>query len=130
MAIAAAMGGGMAGMGSAAAQSGGGGGRDQHFSDEFFINDYPQRARFHILKQDNLLNVQEQFNVAIIQRGSFLPPNRKADPGEKKLHLFVECATETGLRNAMRELQRSIDEVTLEVGMNEKERYSKYSVLG
>lgn len=54
-----------------------------HFTGELEINDYPQKARYRVTHRDVIDDVSEKFSVAIISRGSYIPPGKKTE--EKKL---------------------------------------------
>jgi hypothetical protein len=62
------------------------------------VNDYPQKARHKILMNQTKMDLQEEFEVAIIQRGSYVVPGRSAGPTEEKLHLLVEGTNQGQVR--------------------------------
>jgi hypothetical protein len=45
--------------------------------------------------------VQEQFEVSIIQRGSYIAPNRSTQPGEERLHLLIEGTNSQQVRSTV-----------------------------
>ncbi|GLD94599.1 hypothetical protein PINS_up003210 [Pythium insidiosum] len=108
-------------------QSGGDDGDEGHFYEELEINDYPQQARWKVTQRDASERVSELTGVAIITRGSFVPPGRKPNPGERKLYLAIEGPTRAAVLEAKEELQRILDETTLQVGLG-GERYGKYNL--
>ena len=80
----------------------------------------------HQIKMD----LQEEYEVAIIQRGSYVAPNRNPQPGEEKLHLLIEGTNEQQVKAAVREIHRQLEEVTLQIGLQMTgERFGKYNVL-
>jgi ATP-dependent RNA helicase DDX46/PRP5 len=70
--------------------AGGAAEESSHLSEKLVINDYPQKARHKILQHQTKMDLQEEFEVSIIQRGSYIAPNRSVQPGEEKLHLLIE----------------------------------------
>ncbi|KAJ0396804.1 hypothetical protein ATCC90586_009635 [Pythium insidiosum] len=108
-------------------QSGADAGDEGHFSEELEINDYPQQARWKVTQREATERVSELTGVAVITRGSFVPPGRKPNPGERKLYLAIEGPTRAAVVEAKEELQRILDETTLQVGLG-GERYGKYNL--
>lgn len=98
-----------------------------HFVEELEINDYPQQARWKVTQKESLDAIVELTGAAIIGRGSFVPQGRKPNPGERKLYLVIEGSTPQSVQGALRELQRILDETTLQVGLG-GEKYGKYSL--
>jgi len=58
-----------------------------HCSDELEINDYPLQARKKVQARDTLERVVEMTGVAIISRGEYIDPTKKAEPGKRKLYV-------------------------------------------
>ncbi len=54
--------------------------------------------------------------MAIISRGSYIPPNKKIEPGERRLHLLIEGSTELSVKQAKLEIQRALEEETIRIG--------------
>ncbi|CAM9096925.1 unnamed protein product, partial [Ectocarpus fasciculatus] len=116
-----------------------GGGDDEtdyskmHFSAEFEINDYPPQVRRKVTNRQTLDQVSEMTGVAIISRGSYVPPGRKMEPGEVKLYLFIEAPSELQVKQAKLEIQRLLDEEALrvsnQIGGMANSSYGRYSVL-
>lgn len=72
--------------------------------------------------------------VAIIARGSYVPPGKKPEPGDVKLYLFIEAPTELQVKQAKLEIQRLLDEETIRQsnsggGGLTSSSYGRYSVL-
>ncbi|RLN60128.1 hypothetical protein BBP00_00006149 [Phytophthora kernoviae] len=107
--------------------SGADGGGENHFVEELEINDYPQQARWRVTQKEASDSVAELTGVAVIARGSFIPPGRKPNPSERKLYLAIEGPTQASVLDARRELQRILDETTMQVGLG-SEKYGKYSL--
>ncbi|KAF4319453.1 hypothetical protein BBI17_005973 [Phytophthora kernoviae] len=103
------------------------GGGENHFVEELEINDYPQQARWRVTQKEASDSVAELTGVAVIARGSFIPPGRKPNPSERKLYLAIEGPTQASVLDARRELQRILDETTMQVGLG-SEKYGKYSL--
>eukprot|EP01041_Mallomonas_annulata_P000242 gene242-447_t len=103
---------------------------EMHFQDEFEINDYPAQARRKVTHRTALDEVTERTGVAIISRGSFVPPGKKLEPGERKLFLLIEGSSDMQVKQARLELQRLLDEETLRLGANVTGgQYGRYSIL-
>jgi ATP-dependent RNA helicase DDX46/PRP5 len=84
-----------------------------HFSEEIDINDYPAPARKRITQKATLDDVVERTGVAIIQRGNYVAPNKKLEPGEKRLRLIIEASTEIAVQKARAEIMRVLEDETL-----------------
>jgi ATP-dependent RNA helicase DDX46/PRP5 len=112
-----------------------------HFSDELEINDYPHPARRKVTNRLTLDQITDMtgthfhtnycfielsdFNKAIfvinvgtniISRGSFVPPGKKPEEGERKLFLVIEGPTELQVKQARLEIVRQLEEETLRLG--------------
>ncbi|KAI9914359.1 hypothetical protein PsorP6_008485 [Peronosclerospora sorghi] len=90
-------------------------------------------------------SVAELTGAAVIARGSYIPAGRKPNPSERKLYLLrqftlllcdksrlidaraIEGSTQASVIEAKRELQRILDENTLQVGLG-GDKYAKYSL--
>ena len=77
-------------MAAAEGRSGLGAGVPGQASYEFDINDYPPMARRKVTNKQTMDDVCEQTGVAIIARGSYQPPNKKLEEGERRLYLLIE----------------------------------------
>ncbi|KAL4095382.1 hypothetical protein PRIC1_008756 [Phytophthora ramorum] len=87
---------------------------DNHFVEELEINDYPQQARWKVTQKEASDSVAELTGVAVIARGSYIPAGRKPNPSERKLYLAIEGPTQSSVIEARRELQRILDETTMQ----------------
>jgi len=68
--------------------------------------------------------------VAIISRGSYVPPGKKLEPGDRKLYLLIEGSNDMQVRQAKLELQRLLDEETSRLGAAVQSGYGgRYSVV-
>ena len=105
-------GGGGGGGGGTGGGGGGGGGRT---SDELDINEYPQQARFKVLKE-SVKRVEDWAGVSITSRGVYVQPGRAPPLGERRLHLFIEGIGEAVVKQAKTELRRVLEEETLRLG--------------
>jgi ATP-dependent RNA helicase DDX46/PRP5 len=74
-------------------------------------------------------DVIERTGVAIISRGSFVPPGRKLEVGERKLFLLIEGPTEMQVRQAKMEITRMLEEETLRIGASGQTSFGRYSVI-
>uniref|UniRef100_K3WRX2 RNA helicase n=1 Tax=Globisporangium ultimum (strain ATCC 200006 / CBS 805.95 / DAOM BR144) TaxID=431595 RepID=K3WRX2_GLOUD len=103
------------------------GASENHFEEELEINDYPQQARWKVTQKEASDSVAELTGAAVIARGSYVPAGRKPNPGERKLYLAIEGPTRASVVDARRELQRILDETTLQVGLG-GDKYGKYNL--
>lgn len=103
-------------------------GDQDHFCDEIEINDYPQKARWNVTHKGSLTGIQEWCDVAITARGSFIQSGRKAQAGDRKLHLYIEGKSKASVSRAKKEIRRILEESTSEAAP-EQNSYAKYSVL-
>jgi ATP-dependent RNA helicase DDX46/PRP5 len=102
-----------------------------HWVQEFEINDYPREARWKVTQKETTSRMQEEFQTAVTMKGSFFPPGKEPGPGERKVYLHLEAASENTLRNAVLEIQRMLNEETLRVSTRSTIGGShKYNVLG
>ncbi|CAH0473298.1 unnamed protein product [Peronospora belbahrii] len=90
---------------------------ENHFVEELEINDYPQLARWKVTQKEASDSVAELTGAAVITRGSYIPAGRKPNPSERKLYLAIEGSSQSSVIEARRELQRILDETTLQVGL-------------
>jgi ATP-dependent RNA helicase DDX46/PRP5 len=105
--------------------------RASHWVQEFEINDYPREARWKVTQKETTSRMQEEFQTAVTMKGSFFPPGKEPGPGERKVYLHLEAASENTLRNAVLEIQRMLNEETLRVSTRSTIGGShKYNVLG
>jgi ATP-dependent RNA helicase DDX46/PRP5 len=106
-----------------------GGGAGVGVCEELDINEYPQQARWRLMKE-GLKRIEEWCGVAITSRGVFVPAGRSAPPGERKLHLLVEGKSTAAVRQAKTEARRLLEEETLRLGANLDRggAYTKFTV--
>ena len=62
--------------------------------------------------QDALANFQEEYGVAVMQKGIFVPKGETLpDPNEKKLHLVFESESEDRILRAVREMEKGMKDL-------------------
>jgi ATP-dependent RNA helicase DDX46/PRP5 len=88
---------------------------DNHWIQEFEINNYPREARWKVTQKETTSRMQDEFRTAVIMKGSYFPPGKEPGPGDRKVYLHLESTSETILRNAVLEIQRMLNEETLRV---------------
>jgi ATP-dependent RNA helicase DDX46/PRP5 len=110
---------------------------DNHWVQEFEINDYPREARWKVTQKETTSRMQDEFRTAVTLKGSYFPPGKEPTaPGERKIYLHLEATSGTILRNAVLEIQRMLNEETLRVSVKAAtsggsgSSSHKYSVLG
>lgn len=102
--------------------------QSEHPCCEIEVNDYPQHARWKITNKAAMSHVIDMTGATLTTKGTFFPPGRKPQPGERKLYLLVECRTEIELKRARQEIQRVLEEASRDA-RPEKDPYAKYNVL-
>lgn len=104
---------------------------DNHWVQEFEINDYPREARWKVTQKETTSRLQDEFRTAVTLKGSYFPPGREPAEGERKLYLHLEATSGTILRNGVMEIYRLLNEETLRVSAKVSASTShKYNVLG
>ena len=107
---------------------------DNHWLQEFEINDYPREARWKVTQKDTTSRLQEEFRTAVTLKGSYFDANREPGEGERRLYLHLEATSEQSLKNCVLEIQRILNEETLRVGAKASggsgSGSHKYNVLG
>jgi ATP-dependent RNA helicase DDX46/PRP5 len=105
---------------------------NNHFVQEFDINDYPREARWKVTQKETTSRLQDEFQTAVTLKGEFFGPGRTPGEGERKLYLHLEATSERILQNCVQEIRRLLNEETLRVGTKGMSGQSshKYSVLG
>ena len=108
---------------------------DNHWVQEFEINDYPREARWKVTQKDTTSRMQDEFRTAVTLKGSYFAPGKDPPTGERKIYLHLEATSETILRNAVLEIQRLLNEETLRVSSRSgigggAAASHKYNVLG
>ena len=82
------------------------------YSQELDINDYPPQARKKCMQKQFTDELLDRTGVAIISRGSHIPPNVKLQPGEKRLHLLIEGDTEKNVKQAIKDITQLLEDET------------------
>eukprot|EP01132_Coremiostelium_polycephalum_P010951 gene10951-13415_t len=94
-----------------------------HFHDEIEINDYSQAARWKVTHKDALLSITDFTSTVITTKGTFFGPGKTPGPGERKLYLYIEGSSESGVKSAKVEIKKILDEVQA------YDKTGKYSVF-
>ena len=88
------------------------------------------QARRKVTHKNALDDVSEQTGVAIISRGSYVPPGKKLEVGERRLFLLIEGNTDLQVRQAKLEILRMLDEETMRLGASgSSSSFGRYAVL-
>lgn len=75
-------------------------------------------------------DVEERSSVTIIARGTYIPPTRKPELGERKLYLLIQGHSEMQVKQARAEIQRLLDEETIRIGgAGHGGSFGRYSVV-
>jgi ATP-dependent RNA helicase DDX46/PRP5 len=83
------------------------------FTCELDINDYPNVTRGKVLRKDFLENMAEMTQCTVTIRGTFVEPGKKVPLGQKKIHLYIQGNTKTDVAHAYREIKKILDESAL-----------------
>lgn len=67
--------------------------------------------------------------MAIIARGSYIPPGKRLEIGDRKLYLLIEGSTEMQVKQARMEIQRMLEEETIKLGTASLASYGKYGMI-
>ncbi|KAL3921665.1 MAG: hypothetical protein SGILL_002630 [Bacillariaceae sp.] len=106
---------------------------NNHWIQEFEINDYPREARWKVTQKETTSRLQDEFQTAVTLKGSYFGPGRTPSDGERQLYLHLEATGEHILQNCVVEIKRLLNEETLRVsakGSSSASSSHKYSVLG
>jgi len=82
----------------------------QRYSEKLDINDYPQPARFKVMKNSTLNEVCERTQTAITAKGEYIPRGGKPPLGKDKLYLQIEGPDKPSVEVAIIELKRILEE--------------------
>lgn len=103
---------------------------DNHWIQEFEINDYPREALWKVTQKETTNRMQDEFRTAVTVKGSYVAPDKDPPPGERKIYLHMEAAEIVLLQSAVLEIQRLLSEETLRVSAKAAGvGSSKYTVI-
>jgi ATP-dependent RNA helicase DDX46/PRP5 len=88
---------------------------NRHWLQEVDINDYPREARWKVTQRETTSRLQDEFRTAVTLKGSHYAPGKSPGPGERRLYLHLEAASERSLQDCVLEIQRILNEETLRV---------------
>ncbi|KAI3800576.1 hypothetical protein L1987_28667 [Smallanthus sonchifolius] len=100
----------------------------EHYEAELEINDFPQNARWKVTHKETLGPIAEWTGAAITTRGQYIQPGRIPGPGERKLYLFIEGATEQSVKQAKAQLKRVLEDITTQALSLPSAQPGRYSV--
>ncbi len=83
------------------------------FTCELEINEYPASARSKVMKKDYLLSIAELSKCTVTLRGIFVEPGKKASLGQKKLHLYIQGNSKQEVLHAYKEIKHMLDDEAL-----------------
>jgi ATP-dependent RNA helicase DDX46/PRP5 len=101
---------------------------NNHFVQEFEINDYPREARWKVTQKETTSRLQDEFQTAVTLKGEYFGPGREPGEKERKLYLHLEATSERVLANCVQEIKRLLNEETLRVGTKGTSSH-KYNVI-
>jgi hypothetical protein len=83
------------------------------FTCELEINDYPTISRSKVIKKD-FLNSFIDFGCTVTVRGTFVEPNKRIPPGQKKLHLYIQGNSKNEVLRCYKDIKQTLDDSALE----------------
>jgi hypothetical protein len=83
------------------------------FTMEFEINDFPQQARNRAQGKDFVQSILEMTGCKVQPKGQFFEFNRKPGPGQRRQYLYIEGSSKQEVANAYKEIKRFIEEASL-----------------
>jgi len=83
------------------------------FTCELEINEYPAPARGKVMKKDYLTSIAELSKCNVTLRGIFVEPGKKPALGQKKLHLYVQGNSKQEVLQAYKEIKHMLDDEAL-----------------
>ena len=93
----------------------------QNYTCKVSINDYPQYARYRVMNKDTQYSITElSKGVALIGKGTYVPPGTKLPPGVEKLHLVLEATSEIVIKAAVKEINRILEQETMKLATGRK----------
>jgi len=107
------------------------GGIFQKFEEELEINDFPQQARWKVTSKEALAQISEYSEAGITVRGTYYPPGKKVDDGDRKLYLAIESTQELRVQKAKVEITRLLKEELMKLQTSAIQHINKgrYRVL-
>ena len=87
--------------------------RNNIFTCELEINDYPSTARSKVMYKEFLNSIYEMTGCNVVVRGQYTEAGKKPPLGLKKLHLYIQGNTKTEVLSAYREIKKMLDETAL-----------------
>ncbi len=75
---------------------------------ELEINDFPQAARYRVTHKDALSAVMDFSQALISVKGEFVPPNKSAREGQRRLFIRIDSHIEANVERALKEVRRII----------------------
>lgn len=75
-------------------------------------------------------DICERTGVAVISRGAYIPPGKKLEPGERRLHLIIEGSNEMSVKQARLEIVKVLEDETIRISAaGTLSTSGRYSVL-
>jgi len=101
------------------------------YEEEIDLNDFPQQARWRITSKEIIEQVRELSEAGITVRGVYIPPNKKPEEDEKRLHLYIESLSERSIEIAKAEIKRLLKEELIRAESNSyrSQNTGRYKVI-
>ena len=84
--------------------------KNNHFTAELEINDYPSATRTKVSARDFLNSIYDLTGCQVSVRGLHFEAGKRPQFGQKKLYLYIEGSSKPEVANAHKELKRVIEE--------------------
>jgi ATP-dependent RNA helicase DDX46/PRP5 len=84
------------------------------FTCELDINDYPQNARINVSRKAYLNEINELSGCSVTLRGTFVEPGKKPPLGQKKLHLYIQGNSSSDVQSAYNEIKKNLNDAALQ----------------
>ncbi len=83
------------------------------FSCELEINDYPSTARSKVMYKEFLNSIYEMTGCNVVVRGMYTEAGKKPPAGLKRLHLYIQGNSRNEVTSAYKEIKKILDETAL-----------------
>jgi ATP-dependent RNA helicase DDX46/PRP5 len=87
--------------------------KNNQFTSEIEINDYPSTVRSKVSSREFLSSIYDLTGCQVMAKGQHFDVGKNPPLGQRKLYLYVEGQSKQEVANAMRELKRVLEEAAL-----------------
>ena len=83
-----------------------------YYTEEFVINDYPQKARLALNNRAEMNRIQDWTGASVSIRGNYVAPGKKAPLGLRPLYLYIEADSVKKVQDAKNECINFLENAT------------------